>query len=152
MSQKLQGIVNEMSKTINRLLVFSVILLHLAVKLSSKYQNFEEKIRTPQISFIYKPEKYNGVQAKNYTFNIGSALFFSVSTIGFFLIHFGSRESQLYFLLPGQCMLTTVLFPGFIIASNKKLQNQFFRDYRDNPFWEPMWIYMCKDNKIMPII
>jgi hypothetical protein len=136
-----------MSKTINRLLVFCVILLHLAVILSSKFQNFKEKKLKIQISIIYKPEHYNWVGNKNPIVTLGSAIFFSMSTVGAFLVHFGSRESQLYFLLPGQLVLTSIFFPVFIIVSNKKVYNQFFQDY---PCLKQMWNCLRKDNRIIP--
>jgi hypothetical protein len=153
-----------MSKTINRLLVFCVILLHLAVILSSKFQNFKEKKLKIQISIIYKPEHYNWVGNKNPIVTLGSAIFFSVSTVGAFLVHSGSRESQLYFLLPGQLMLTSIFFPAFIIVSNniiiiyyfiiyfiivsnKKVSNQFIQDYH---CLKQMWNCLRKDNRIIP--
>ena len=136
-----------MSVVINRLQVFSVIILHLAVKLSSKFQSFKQRIIEPQISIIHIEENFSFVKTKNPTVTVGSSLFFSFLAIGSFLVHFGSRESQLYFLLPAQHMLLTVLFPAFVIASNKKVRNQFFGE---QTCLGQLWIYCSQNNKITP--
>ena len=129
---------------INRILLSSAILLHLGVVGYSRFQEHKQrKAEMISISIIYtsnqvsKPERHT-------TVSIESTLVFCFAFLGSFLIHSGSRNAQLYYLLPLQMTVCSLIFPICVIWGHKKMRKQFCRDVKE---WKTN---LCFKNSVSP--
>jgi hypothetical protein len=110
------------SKVINRVAVTLTVVLHLCVKAYSKYLDRKQQ----------KAERipgFPGTSSEKHSVSIGSGLFLLMTIVGGFLTNIGTREAQLAYLLPLQLTFCSVVFPVFVIFSNRKMKLKFLQTY-----------------------
>jgi hypothetical protein len=79
---------NNVSKTINRILVSLVLILHVGIKAAQAYHNFKRAQSQPQIFVIFPPAPDSDDVP---TFTIGVAIFVAVLAVAGFSVHSTSR-------------------------------------------------------------
>ena len=132
------------SMIINRILLSSATLLHLSVIAYSRFQEHKQrKAEMISISIIYTSNQVSQPE-RHATVNIESILFFCFAFLGSFLIHSGSRNAQLYVLLPLQMTVCSLIFPICVICGHKKMRKQFCRDFEE---WKRN---LCFKNSVSP--
>jgi hypothetical protein len=72
-----------------------------------------------------------------------------VTIVGGFLTNIGTREAQLAYLLPLQLTFCSVVFPVFVIFSNRKMKLKFLQTY---PVGKSVYDLFASKNKVIPVV
>ena len=132
------------SKIINRVAVTLTVVLHLSVKAYSKYLDRKQQ-KAEWISGFNPIETLS----EKHSVSIGSGLFLLVTIVGGFLTNIGTREAQLAYLLPLQLTFCSVVFPVFVIFSNRKMKLKFLQTY---PVGKSVYDLFASKNKVIPVV
>ncbi len=126
MSQKLQGFVNEMSKTINRLLVFSVILLHLAVKLSLNIKISKKRSAHLKLALFTSRKNIMGLKLKIIPSILVLHFSFLFQQLDFFLFILAAENLNSTFCCLANACWPLSFFQDLLLQQTKNFRISFF--------------------------
>ena len=97
------------------------------------YRHRRQQQQTSAISVIFQASSPSattsadlGVDQKTIV-SLGSGVFLAVALFAGLMTSYGSREARLFYLLPTQLTFLTVVFPVYIISSNRAMRQNFFQ-------------------------